>query len=509
MERKGSALSATHYPEPELLFGGGFPCPDPKTGLALYGPYSEHPKQITLGIVGDSETVDQAWKLLELCRNSISGDPAYPSWKSGFPGMNLGSPFGCELVTTPDWCEVLTNDEMARFERIPRRQERIRFAVDLMCEHIQKQKAKEGSPRLFVCAPPRRMMDLCIPIEGEEKGGPRGRKSESEKRVETSAEDPRQRRLWEFSPEVEEIRDEMLQKMVSDNFHNLLKARAMRMGAPTQFIRPYTLDKLFGKVEGRLQDPATICWNLAVALHYKAGGRPWRLQDIPAGTCFVGIAFYHEKVGGHVGTSLAQVFTPEGEGLVLRGERFKWEPKREPHLSLDAARRLMGQVLRAYEEHTQHGPSRVVVHKSSKFTDAEISGMNAGLAGVARKDFVSIYERARGIKLFRAGYHPPIRGTVVTLPDDSRLLFTRGFVPYMRIYPGARVPRPLEVRFEQADTPRDELCREILALTRSNWNTADFACLLPITLQFARQVGNILREVPAGIPPESRYLYYM
>ncbi|EQD57763.1 hypothetical protein B2A_04657, partial [mine drainage metagenome] len=69
----------------------------------------------------------------------------------------------------------------------------------------------------------------------------------------------------------------------------------MMIPAPTQFIRPQTLDRLFGTQEGSLQDPATIAWNLCVGLMYKAGGRPWKLGTIPAGTCYVGISFYREK----------------------------------------------------------------------------------------------------------------------------------------------------------------------------------------------------------------------
>src|SRR5439155_17580722 len=194
--------------------------------------------------------------------------------------------------------------ELRDFENIVRREERIRYAVELFCRHIQTLKEREESPQIYVCSPPRRMMDLSIPPQSETWGERRGRKSETEKRSHISAFDPRQKRLWEFTPEIREIQDRMLQAEVSDNFHNLLKARAMRIPAPTQFIRPYTLDKLFGKEKGKLQDPATICWNLTVALHYKAGGRPWRLKNIPSGTCFVGIAFYHEKVGDQLGTSL-------------------------------------------------------------------------------------------------------------------------------------------------------------------------------------------------------------
>ena len=42
-----------------------------------------------------------------------------------------------------------------------------------------------------------------------------------------------------------------------------------------------------------------------------------------------------------------------------------------------------------------------------------------------------------------------------------------------------------------------------------NWNSADFASYLPITLQFSKQVGEIMKEVPEGMPPRHKYMYYM
>ena len=221
--------------------------------------------------------------------------------------------------------------------------------------------------------------------------------------------------------------------------------------------------------------------------------------------------YYREKAefGGAIGTSLAQIFTPEREGLVLRGDRFTWPGRKEPHLGRDAARRLIEKVLKAYESQTESAPSRVVVHKSSSFNDDERVGLKEGLGKIPRQDFVTLVEHSKRIKFFRAGENPPIRGTMVTLPGDSRLLYTRGYVPLLRVYPGARVPRPLEVTFDELSTPRSDLCREILGLTRLNWNSADFAGMQPITLQFSREVGKILREVPPGQTPETRYLFYM
>ncbi len=505
------SLSVQHLQEPVLLFGGGHPAPDPKTGISLFGPYSESTTQITVAVIGDATTVDQVGRLLAMCASKVSGPTKYPLWTQDFPGFRKDGPFSSEFVTKTEWVRTLRTQDLDDLDRVQGLPNRIGRAVDLVCAEISKLKEREESPAVFICAPPRRMMDLCLPLEGDRRGG-RGRKSAADRgQVRTLVRPPGQKSLAAFFPEIAQLEEGLLQRIAGDNFHHFLKARAMMIPAPTQFIRPQTLDRLFGTQEGSLQDPATIAWNLCVGLLYKAGGRPWRLGTIPAGTCYVGISFYREKeeFGGAIGTSLAQIFTPEGEGLVLRGDRFAWPGRKEPHLGRDAARRLIEKVLKAYEKQTESAPARVVVHKSSSFNDEERSGLKEGLGTISRHDFVTLVERSKRIKLFRAGENPPVRGTMVTLPDDSRLLYTRGYVPLLRVYPGARVPRPLEVTFDEVSTPRSDLCREILGLTRLNWNSADFAGMQPITLQFSREVGKILREVPPGQTPETRYLFYM
>ncbi len=500
-----------HLEEPSLTFGGGYSAPDPKIGLSLYGPYSKSPSQISIGIVGDATTVEQVEKLLRLFAAEIEGPTKYPLWTQSFPGLNRESPFACELVLKPEWSRTIRTEDIDALDNVAGLQSRIGQSVDLFCAEIRKLKEREDSPQVFICAPPRRMMDLCLPTQGDSRGG-RGKRAIADAKPAKALIRPAgQKSLAAFFPELKSVEDAILQRIAGDNFHHFLKARAMMIPAPTQFIRPYTLDKFFGRQKGKVQDAATLAWNLCVGLFYKAGGRPWKLASIPAGTCFVGISFYKEKgiFGGGIGTSLAQVFTPEGEGLILRGDRVTWPKGREPHLSKDAAKRLIERVVAAYRKQADASPSRMVIHKSSMFDKEERTGFKDGLGSIPKHDFVTLSERSKRIKLFRAGEQPPLRGTVVSLPDDSRLLYTRGYIPLFRVYPGARVPRPLEITFDEISTSRLDLCREIVGLTRLNWNSADFAGMQPITLQFSREVGKILREVPPGTAPETRYLYYM
>jgi hypothetical protein len=42
-----------------------------------------------------------------------------------------------------------------------------------------------------------------------------------------------------------------------------------------------------------------------------------------------------------------------------------------------------------------------------------------------------------------------------------------------------------------------------------NWNNTRFDGAKPITLRAAQEVGRILRYVPAGLPIQSNYAFYM
>src|SRR5262249_11767116 len=95
------------------------------------------------------------------------------------------------------------------------------------------------------------------------------------------------------------------------NFPDLLTARTAALRQPIQIIRRSTCDELKLPSDRRSrQDEATRAWNLHVALYYKAGGIPWRLQRNPTDltTCYVGIACYQSSSRDTLETSVAQVF---------------------------------------------------------------------------------------------------------------------------------------------------------------------------------------------------------
>ncbi|MGH2375995.1 MAG: argonaute/piwi family protein [bacterium] len=278
----------------------------------------------------------------------------------------------------------------------------------------------------------------------------------------------------------------------------------MSVGIPTQLIWQGTLE---GTTPS--EDEATRAWNLWTGIYYKAGGVPWRVTGLDPSTCYVGLSFYRDRGDSTLRTAMAQAFSDRAEGIVLRGQPFRWDSTKSPHLPREQAKALLIGLLEAYRQHVQHAPARVVLHKWQRFEPEERAGFEDAVrdAGVDSADLVAFGDR--DIRFFRLGTEPPIRGTTIYLAPGNALLYTRGYVPFLEIYPGMRVPRPIEITEHYGSSAIGDLCREVLALTKMDWNSAAFAGKAPITTDFAEDVGHILSELGPNEVPRPHYRFYM
>ena len=68
----------------------------------------------------------------------------------------------------------------------------------------------------------------------------------------------------------------------------------------------------------------------------------------------------------------------------------------------------------------------------------------------------------------------------------------------MKSFFGPRIPRPLEIAQHYGDSTLKSLSKEIIALTRLDWNTTRYSLSIPITLKFSRRVGKILAIAKPG-----------
>jgi hypothetical protein len=87
--------------------------------------------------------------------------------------------------------------------------------------------------------------------------------------------------------------------------------------------------------------------------------------------------------------------------------------------------------------------------------------------------------------LRRAGFVPDqIRSALATEPNRSTTL-------------------------DNYSSSRDALLKEVLALTKLNWNSAALGGLLPITIKLSGLVVEIMREIPADREPLPQFKFYI
>ena len=508
--------------EPALAFGGRHEHVDPKVGLALYGPYTMQGQtkpslsSVIVGIVGPAPMIANAVQWLEACKGIVKNSGSQPFLYPHFPGFNTNLPFQCELATADTWHETIKQDDLDRALSSASFAERVKKTVRLYDRCIEVLAQRDPRPDITLCCIPQDVIDLCtvrVKGPGEVK---QIKISKAERIMKQRAEEASKRGQFFLFPELDPLLGVESDEWGYHNLRRGLKAEAMQFGIPTQLVWPGTL-QLGGTPPAmrgrRVQDPATRAWNFTVALYHKAGGLPWRLAQVEPGVCYVGISFYRETAGGNprMRTSMAQAFTSAGDGYVLRGNPFEWDETmqgKSPHLDQKSAMVLLQNVITLYRRQNRSSmPIRVVVHKTSKYTDEERRGFSDACQYVPRKDFVAL--SGRGIQFFRTGDYPPLRGTYVKFSDTNLLLYTDGYMPFLRTYPGPRVPQPLEILEHHGDSPWNVVLQDILSLTKMNWNTADFACSYPITLAFSQKVSQMLADLPPEVQPRSEYRFYM
>lgn len=502
--------------EPRIAFGGRHEHIDPKVGLSLYGPYTPSDQyqlsltSLIIGIIGTSSMIGDAYRWLGACKIRLENNGEKPFLYPHFPGFNKGFPFCCEMIFGDTWEEIILQKEIRDTLEPSNYFTRIKNVVKLYTSKIENLSQREPKPHVILCCIPQEIIDHCTTYLNRAKEEVRLRISSAERKAMKVAATG-QGFLFPYMDPNLGIEGE---EFGHQNLRRGLKAQAMRFGIPTQLVWPRTLQlgsyEAGSRLKKPLQDVATRAWNFTTALYHKAGATPWRLSQVDPDVCFVGISFYREigTQNPKLRTSLAQTFTAAGDAFVLRGKTFEWDrPGPSPHLDEASASALIRDVLEMYQRHRKSLPTRIVVHKSSRFWTEELRGFQEATRIIPLRDFIAF--GSRGIQFYRGGDYPPLRGTYIKFNDSNFLLYTSGYVPFLRSYPGARAPMPLEILEHYGDSPYTTILREILALTKMNWNTAYFACADPITIAFSTRVGQIMAEIPDDVKPRSEYRYYM
>lgn len=484
-----------HLEEPCIEVGEGIAVPEPKMGWTLLGPLGDRSANylINVGLIGDSKSLEKMKNLIERLNVTTYGkDKTF--LHVDFPGVEK-----LRIKLNVRWVSEIEEKEIKQLDDAGSFSERVGKAANIIREKIKALTDKDPTPDVLFLAYPKKIDEYCI--EGAVGQRKMPRKTSFEKYIE---------KMRSKHVTLDRFFNTPLptKPHTPHDLRSLIKAACMDCKIPIQILRPNTTEP-YNSEQPKREDDATTFWNLIVAIFYKSNHIPWRVKNLMKDTCYIGISFFRDKGNiSNVKTALAQVFSLDSEGFVFKGGEASMDENRTLHISKEKAARLIQQAIEVYKRNNdEQSPRRVVVHKTSRFNDDEKAGFINGVEGTHKVDLVAF--GTRNIKLMRWGQQPPIRGTMVRLPDDSILLYTFGYIPYLDVYPGPRVPSPLEILEYHGQTSIDTICTETLALTKLNWNNAKFCSKAPITIAFARRVGDILRECPDNITPADKFRYYM
>lgn len=484
---------------PQLEFGGIANFIDPKVGLKESGPFdirfgSAQLKDIRIGVVGTDEMNKKAHHWINVCRGHLTTEMKNFVQYPDFPGFE--EIFRSKLNANNIWTHTIDSEQLSTALSFQDDSDRFEAVLELYNEGIRKIANLEiNRPNIVICALPDEVLESCHHVERtltkEEKS--------AFKRLSNINKVTNQ--LLLFEDPVEETEEDLLYR----DFRRALKAKAIACKMPIQIGR----SRLFEDKTDN-QDAATRAWHFSVALYYKAGGIPWRLQDNKVDSCFVGITFHHVKTNQKsvVKSCLAQAFSSNGEGFAIRGGDIPYSPERNKmvHLTETQAYELGIKIIEEYAYRTGVNPQRVVLHKTSFFNEPEEYGFRAAFNSIPVVELINILPTS--FRLLKHNNYPVNRGTLCRVNNSQFYLFTTGYIKEISTYPGAHIPRPVEIRSNEF-IDVEQAAKDILGLARMNWNTSSITGGQPVTLFFSRQVGGILAELSIknieNIPTSFRY----
>ncbi len=496
----------THYiSEPLLEFGSGQKLEHPQDGLFLYGPVKNHgsPEVVHVGVVGTQDGIALVKNWLVTLQGPLPVKRPDQLHTSPWPGFQAA--FGLRLIPIPLVTIPLSGSDIATAIGKTNRYDAIRTTVKIfetaILEHFR---SDERRPDVWLVVVPEIVHRYGRPTVS----GPKDAVKSTLMSEKVAA------RFLQGGALFPDMTEEAETYLFARNFHHQLKAQLLHREVVLQVIRETTLDPTieldrFGNPTRSLQEPARIAWNFSTTLYFKgARVQPWQLADVRPRVCYVGLVFKQDPSPAEKGEACcaAQMFLNSGNGVVFRGALGPWysEEKREFHLRRDAAKDLVAEVLKAYEKDHGAPPQELFIHARQRFAEEEWGGF-ASAVDPKQTRLVGVRIRpTQDLRLFRPSVDVPVlRGTAVTMSKREGYLWTTGYVPRLRTYPGFETPKPILVDVNRGDADLRTVMTDVLSLTKVNYNACDYASGLPVTLKFADRVGEILTASPRGMraPP--------
>jgi hypothetical protein len=498
-------FEAQFIPEPLLEFASGQRLEHPQDGLFLYGPIGAagNPGVIHVGVVGTQDGINLVKQWLVTLGGKVPVERPEQLHTLPWPGFQAA--FGVELAVDPLVSIALSGRAIGDAIQKTNRYDGVRSTVKLFEGAINDHyRTDERRPDVWLVVVPEIVHRFGRPLVA----GLRDFAKSTLMPPKMAAPFLRAESLF---PEINEQAQTYL---FARNFHHQLKAQLLDKQVVLQVVRETTLNPSleldnWGNPRRSVQEPARIAWNFSTTLYFKgARSQPWQLADVRPHVCYVGLVFKQDPSPAKQGEACcaAQMFLNSGNGVVFRGALGPWysEKDREYHLRRDAAQDLAEEVLAAYTKDHGRPPAELFIHGRHRLNDDEWQGFSAAVDPKVTKLVGVRIRPTQDLRLFRPDADVPVlRGTAATMSKREGYLWTTGYIPRLRTYPGFETPKPLLIEINKGDGDLAQVMTDVLALTKVNYNACDFSSGLPVTLKFAERVGEILTASPRGMnaPP--------
>ena len=283
------------------------------------------------------------------------------------------------------------------------------------------------------------------------------------------------------------------------DLHDLIKVAFWKERIPTQILTRKASDAK----ESLKYD------NIALGLYVAAGGRPWILTKQFTSTAFIGIAFGEVIDDKKRLIGVAEVFDEFGQSISMRAMTLKTEEltyffeDKDCHLSKELLsiniQKLVGEYISTHEGEK---PNQVIIHKTTSFNDEE-------LEAVFTQPFetrpIHIVSDSSCVWNLVKTNPPPRRGLYYKIDASVAILYTSGVLQGQQSYFLPGMPHPLLVRDLSKNCDINLTCRQIMYLTKLNWNSTNTYEREPVTVSHARKLVKLMKaglnenEVPTDL----------
>ena len=494
--------------EPKILFAHNQKMEDPRDGLTLFGPLENNkPYGIRNGVISTKEGLRKFTEYLKTIQSPVYNKnnvtrPMFPGFEATFRmAWNIDKIIHVEVTDSELGKTLYYEDAHTRtFE-----------TVSLIANKLVAAQDDDTAADVWFVIIPDEVYQYCRPNSSLNKELIVTKKATTKTRAKKFISEPS---LFEQdNVESEPFKYEA-------NFHNQLKARLLPYSIPTQIFRESTLapneylngfgypKRDFSKIFGHL------AWTISTAAFYKTGGRPWKLADIREGVCYLGLVYKQDERSRDPRNACcaAQMFLDSGDGIVFKGAVGPWYNKKkgEYHLKRKQATELIKIAVDTYSQKEGKPPKELFIHAKTKFNQEEWDGFSDAVT--AETNLVGITIKTNvPLKIFRQeSKFPMMRGLAYIESETTAFLWSKGFVPRLETSLAMEVPNPLYISISKGVAVIETVLKDVLALTKLNYNACVYGDGEPVTLRFADAIGEILTAAPLGdkTPPLS-FKYYI